>query len=116
LPCPYKTKGRKDLNEILLNGIKVNELLEMFGKLVEKKISDLLPPQKQTSGSDYLTRKEVAEKLKITLPTLHEWTKLGWLQSFKIGKRVLYKSVDVEAAVLKVATFKYKKGGGNHAA
>jgi excisionase family DNA binding protein len=48
---------------------------------------------------NYLTRKEVAKMLRITLPTLHEWTKLGWIPSYRIGTRVLYKNNEVESVI-----------------
>ena len=52
-----------------------------------------IPPVK------YLTRREVASLLKITLPTLYDWTKMGWIKSYKIGSRILYKSIEVENSI-----------------
>ncbi len=51
---------------------------------------------------DYLTRKEAAIQLNITLPTLGQYTKKGLLTSYKIGARVLYKTSEIESAPLKV--------------
>jgi hypothetical protein len=44
---------------------------------------------------EYLTRKETVEILKISYPTLWKQTKSGSIDSFKIGKRVLYHLDDV---------------------
>ena len=44
-----------------------------------------------------LTVKEVAEKLRITRPTLHRLTKSGGLKSIKVGTRVRYDSADIQA-------------------
>jgi hypothetical protein len=49
--------------------------------------------------------------LKITLPTLHDWTKLGYLRSYKMGTRVLYKQSEVIETLEKVPSFKHRKGG-----
>lgn len=94
------------MNEILLNGINVDELLEKIGVLIDAKLANASP---QESKSVLLSRQEVAKLLKITLPTLHDWTKLGWLQSYKIGNRVLYKLEEVEKALTKVLNNKHKK-------
>jgi len=53
-------------------------------------------------NDDYLTRKEAATQLNITLPTLGQYTKKGLLTSYKIGARVLYKKSEIESAPLKV--------------
>lgn len=104
------------MNEILLTGVNLKQLLEEIGQLVENKVryvfSSTLSTEKEFK---YITRQHVAKLLKITLPTLNEWTKLGWLQSYKIGSRVLYKKEEVISSVDKLATFKFKKGGRNEA-
>jgi hypothetical protein len=49
----------------------------------------------------YMSRKEVAQLLHITLATLHDWTKLGLLNSYKISHRVLYRSDEIEESLSK---------------
>ncbi len=100
------------MNEILFSGIKVNELLERISHLLDSKLGT---PKKETPKSGYLSRKEVAHLLKITLPTLHDWTKLGWLKAYKIGTRVLYKPDEVQLSVETLSSLKHKKGGFRHA-
>jgi excisionase family DNA binding protein len=96
--------------EILFTGVKLNELLERIGQLIDAKISHL--PQTTTKEqSGYLSRKEVAKLLKITLPTLHDWTKLNYLKAYKMGTRVLYKESEVIETLERVPSFKHKKGG-----
>ena len=94
-------------------GITVNDLLLQIEQLIDTKFSIL--PQKENYQSGYLSRKEVAKLLKITLPTLHDWTKLGYLKAYKIGTRVLYKPSEVQEALEKASSFKHKKGGFSHA-
>ena len=100
------------MNQILLNGINLNELLEKIGQIIEAKFKTALPTN-NTNQSKFITRKDVCGLLKISLPTLNDWTKLGWLKSYKLGNRVLYKHGEIELAVSNVATYKFKKGG-NH--
>jgi excisionase family DNA binding protein len=60
--------------------------------------------------SPYLTRKEVAEHLKISLVSLHKWTNEGLLMAYRLGRRVYYKRVEVDAALTRMPS---KKGGAN---
>jgi excisionase family DNA binding protein len=99
------------MNQILLNGINLNELLEKIGQLIDTKLHEASPTDKGLNQSKFISRQEVADLLKISLPTLNEWTKLGWLQSYKLGNRVLYKLEEVEQAIDKVSTYKFRKGG-----
>ncbi len=95
------------MNEILLNGINVNELLDKIGQLIDNKLDKA--SKSQTKANVLLSRNEVCKLLKISLPTLNEWTKLGWLQSYKIGNRVLYKAKEVEESIDRVSTNKNKR-------
>ena len=97
------------MGQILFTGITVNDLLLQIEQLIDAKIGVL--PKNENKQSGYLSRKEVAALLKITLQTLHDWTKYGYLKKYKIGSRVLYKKSEVIEALEKVSSFKHKKGG-----
>lgn len=51
---------------------------------------------------NYLTRKQVADHLHICTMTVHNWTKCGILNPYRIGKRILYKADEVREAVEKM--------------
>lgn len=95
------------MNQILLNGISLNDLLQHIGQLVDDKLKQVNPKEPVNTG--FLSRQQVSKLLKISLPTLNEWSKLGWLQSYKIGTRVLYKQDEVENALHKVGTLKHRR-------
>jgi excisionase family DNA binding protein len=95
-------------NQILYS-MKLVELLEKIEQIIDRRLETLRPSKQE--ASEYITRKEVADILKITLPTLRDWTRLGWLKSYKIGTRVLYKRKEVEQAIEGLLTHKNKKGG-----
>ena len=97
------------MEQILVVGTHINDLLERIEQIIDKRLSSLSPQKEKQS--EYISRKEVAQLLKVTLPTLHEYTKLGWLQSYKIGNRVLYKREEVELSLNQVLFQKHKKGG-----
>lgn len=97
------------MNELFLSGINLNELLLRIEQIIEKKLEKLLPNSQSKIQSFFLNRKEVSKLLQVSLPTLHEWTKLGWLQSYKIGNRVLYKPEEVQDSLTKVQSLKHKR-------
>src|SRR5215510_1703776 len=92
--------NNSQMGEILFTGLSVNDLLFRIEKLIDAKIGTISQVNFEKQ-SDYYSRKEVAKLLKITLPTLHDWTKLGYLKSYKIGTRVLYKPNEVKEALEK---------------
>jgi excisionase family DNA binding protein len=100
-----------NMGQILFTGVTVNDLLLQIGQMIDAKFSNLTPNENNQSG--YLSRKEVAKLLKITLPTLHDWTKLRYLKAYKMGTRVLYKESEVIETLEKVPSFKHRKGGLN---
>jgi excisionase family DNA binding protein len=97
------------VKEILIREIDLNELLNKIGEVIEEKFKSLKDHTYKNNTTEYITRKETAHLLKISLPTLNDWTKHGWLQSYKIGNRVLYKLPEVEVALKKVSSIKHKK-------
>jgi len=84
---------------IILQGITVSELLAQIETIIDKRIFERVEKLKSENSKKYLSRKETATLLKITLPTLHEWTKMGWLKSYKIGSRVLYIEQELESSL-----------------
>lgn len=49
--------------------------------------------------SEYLTRNEVKDILKVDMSTIHNWTKKGKLKAYGIGHRIYYKRSEVEEAI-----------------
>jgi len=63
----------------------------------------------QVEAEGYLSRKEAAQFLHISLQTLNEKMRGGELVGYRFGARVLYKRADLEAAL--VATNRYEPLG-----
>jgi excisionase family DNA binding protein len=96
------------MEQLNITVIPVKELLEKISEIIDKKFGEFEKPA-QKSGSKFMTRTEVSRHLKISLPTLLDWTKLGWLNSYKMGRRVLYKEEEVEQAVRNAADLQKKR-------
>lgn len=94
------------MENLIFTGVSLDELLSRISQLLDAKISG--PPGQLQNANEYITRKDVASLLKISYPTLNDWTKQGWLQSYKIGNRVLYKKNEVENSLRQVLFQKHK--------
>jgi excisionase family DNA binding protein len=100
------------METIILHSTPLKDFRDIIGSIVEEKLQQFRPaetPQTNANG-EYLTRKEVCDLLKISLSTLHYYSKDGTLQSYRIGGRILYKSVEVQNSVQSILSTKYKHG------
>ena len=97
------------MNSIILQGINTDDLKKIFREVIEETKQESKPKE---SGKRpvYLNRFEVVELLKISLPTLNNWSKSGIVQSYRIGNRILYKASEIEDAIHSVKNLKYKRG------
>lgn len=82
-------------NQILLNGITIEELAEALKPLLQLQTTK----EAQQPENDLMTRKEVCTLLSINFSTLWKHTKSGKLLSFGIGNRVFYSRKQVLEAV-----------------
>ena len=79
--CPEEFK-----NEILTG---IQKQLENFSKNFKPKEPTL-----------WITRKEVAELLGVSLVTIHTWTQENIIHAYKIGTRVRFKKSEIENILL----------------
>jgi len=89
----------------------------MNNQNMEELVLDALKKLQETaeglnaSGStrdEYITSKEAAKRLNISLPTLHSYSKSGIIPKYYLGNRVLYKVSEIELAPQKVPSFHLK--------
>lgn len=82
--------------KVILTSVSIEELVELLLKAVkredERGVS--LPEH-----DELLDRKEAAAFLRITLPTLREYTRLGILKGYRLGSRVRYKRSELMGAL-----------------
>lgn len=97
------------MQQILINGISIEEFKGFLSDVIEEKLRNQFSGANMTHPDDvYLSRQEVANKLKISLPTLHSFTVTGVLTGYRIGRRVLYKESDIERSLTVIRSLKYK--------
>lgn len=95
-------------DSILIRQLTIEDLQNLIRSTVREEIQIAL--EKKPDENKYLTRKEAATLLKISVPTLHQYTKIGIIKGSRIGTRVLYKLKDLESSMNEIITSRYAHG------
>ena len=95
------------MEKVILSSYTPEELTGIIHSAINEAVKNIQPQTSNPPRETLLTRKETADKLKISLVTLNDWTKRGLIQSYLIGGRVLYKDSEIEASLYKTQTVKY---------
>ncbi|NVN97050.1 excisionase family DNA-binding protein [Candidatus Nomurabacteria bacterium] len=97
-------------NETRIIDLNLADVKSLIAQVFDEKLNQFaaLFTASNPQTGPYWTRKETAEHLSITLPTLRQWTKEGRIKSHEIGRRVLYKPDEVDKA-LKGQTIRVRK-------
>lgn len=97
--------------QIILSGITFDELQDSFKSIVKTEVERIISnlPTTPEPLPEYITRKETAEILGISLVTLNDWTKNGTIPASRIGSRIRYLRADVYNSLKQVETLKYRR-------
>ena len=95
------------MDNLILSTYTPEQLTGIINNAVTEAVKNIKIDASTPLSEKLLTRKETADKLKISLVTLNDWTKRGLIQSYLIGGRVLYKDSEIEASLYKTQTVKY---------
>jgi excisionase family DNA binding protein len=92
-----------DANNITqVHGITPQQLRENILKDVRTELKEIVLNFQPTKQPEYLTRKEVAAILKVSLVTLSDWNKKGILKPYRLGNLIRYKSSELESALISI--------------
>lgn len=94
------------MQNTIFTSMPIQEFQNAISEAVRLELSNLniqTPPEKV----EFITRKETAQILGISLVTLNEWTKTGTLQGYRIGSRVRYKKTEIENSLQKMKTLRF---------
>lgn len=85
---------------IEINGLDITALAEKLDTLINILEGQTAPEPSTPENKNLITRKEVANILGVTLPTVIDWEKKGIITGYRIGNRIRYK----EEEIFKVVT------------
>ncbi|MBA7533402.1 hypothetical protein ES705_25641 [subsurface metagenome] len=90
------------METLIVNGLTIEEFLGKVRQTVADTIKSETESSLKSDKVKYLTRKETAELLSISLPTLWQYTKRGIISAHRCGSRILYKEDEVESALSQI--------------
>ena len=85
-----------------LYGITPKQLTDNILKDVRTELKEIVLNFQPKKQSEYLTRKEVAKILKVSLVTLTDWNKKGVLKPYRLGNLIRYKSAELDQALISI--------------
>jgi len=92
------------MNQISI--ISASELRQILSEEIKNALSKFETNETPTDKDELITRQETAKILKISLPTLNNYSKEGKIQPYNIGSRVLYKKSEVIDSLIKLTARK----------
>lgn len=94
------------IQTIQITQLSPDQFEEAIKKAVKSQLDSLKKEFSQVQPKEeYLSRKEVADLLKVELSTLHNWCKKGKLKPYGIGNRVYFLRSDIEKAMVPLTQF-----------
>ena len=95
-----------------LNQMQMSVLLPILNPFIDiivERVSERVLSATMKKEPKFYSRKETAQLLHVTLPTLARLTNDGLITAKKVGKRILYEAEAIDAAVKENRMFKYKR-------
>ena len=83
-------------------GITPNELKENILNDVRAELKAITQHFQPVKPAEYITRKEAAKILKVSLVTLSDWNKKGVLKPYRLGNLIRYKRIELDEALISI--------------
>ena len=91
-----------ETNITQVHGITPQQLKESILSDVKTELKEIVLNFQPQLQPEYLTRKEVAQILKVSLVTLTDWNKKGVLKPYRLGNLIRYKRVELDQALISI--------------
>jgi excisionase family DNA binding protein len=85
-----------------VHGVTPQQLKESILLDVRTELKEIVLNFQPKKQPEYLTRKEVAIILKVSLVTLSDWNKKGVLKPYRLGNLIRYKRVELDQALISI--------------
>src|ERR1035437_5701589 len=96
------------MKDLILSSLSLDEFKTVISEAVKCELGKF-PSYKPDPPTEFISRKQAASILGISLPTLGLWSKTGIIPSYRIASRVRYKKQDVLNSLSQVQTLKFKR-------
>ncbi len=80
---------------IQITEVTIDELAEKVADKLLLKIENYLKELNKPKNNKLLTRKEVAEMLRVSLVTVGVWSKVGILNPIRMGNRIFFNEQEI---------------------
>ena len=80
---------------IQITEVTIDELAEKVSDILLLKIENYIKELTKPKNNKLLTRKEVAEMLRVSLVTVGVWSKVGILNPIRMGNRIFFKEQEI---------------------
>lgn len=95
--------------KIILFPISIEDLQTLISETIRKELEKLPGNNSPPPPQEYISRKEAAKLLRISLPTLSDYIFRSILPAYRIGNNVRLRKDEVLNALEKIQTIKYHK-------
>ena len=85
-----------------LHNITPEELKQSIIDDIRMELKELSKKFKPVTPPEYVTRKEAAKILKVSLVTIHDWNKKRILNPYRLGNLIRYKRSELDKALIKI--------------
>ncbi len=93
------------MSEQLFSSLSFEQLKTEISEDVFNRVAPLFNSAKtETQPIQLLTRKQAAQLLGVSLPTILDWTKTGKITGYRIASRIRYKRNELENSLSKIKT------------
>lgn len=87
---------------IQLLNVTPDEFKKSIVEEIKSELRNITFQNQNKESEEYLTRQELADIFKVTLPTISDWCKKGILKHYRLGNLVRFKKSEVEEALKKI--------------
>lgn len=112
--CNENNKKRNDMATENVSTIQTYAFAQFINEIVKQAYKQAYADIQQDIAKQaprMYTRKEVAERLGVSLPTVHALMNQGILKPTHVGRKPLFKAQDIEEAISTGELRKYKRRG-----
>ncbi|MES2138898.1 MAG: helix-turn-helix domain-containing protein [Bacteroidota bacterium] len=83
------------MENFIMSSIPINELITVISETVKIEFERQNNLSTPIPDNEYISRKETARILGVSLPTLNDWSKRQLIPSYRIASRIRYKKDEV---------------------